>query len=739
MLALGEPDLHLPLVTALSQVYAFMGRRGSGKTYGAGRLVELLIMAGGQDVIIDPVGVWWGVRFMKDGKTPSGLHVPVFGGWHGDMPLPSTSGKVFAELVAAHSTSMVLDVSDMTGAEQRRFVAEFCAELFHAKKRSRSPVLVVFEEAQEFVPQHVRGEVAKMVGSVERLIKLGRNYGVGAALISQRPQAVNKDVLNQAEVMLAFQLTGPQERKAIAGWVQETGAGDRAIADDLPALPVGTAMVWSPQWLQKFGKFKIGKKDTYDASATPDGRADESRRKLPPIDLEAVRGALKSVEAELADNDVHALKAEIRKLRAAARATPYPQPKPERVEVEVVPARVFRQLEAFEAKAVKISRDLERVIEEAATIQAASNGLRKELDATRGVIKTSTAPNGAPAARQTIGDWPKPGPVEGVATDIGKGPFTMLRALATRHPKPLSKKQLATLSGYAVKGRTFRDYVYRLNAGGYITRAGEDVALTELGLTTAGGPVPPKSPHELVAMWKSELTGKAKDILELLAAEPRTWGREEIGGHRTIQLDPGAARSAITSTGSKPTISSGRPPEGSSLTRNSRFERRPSHALQQTSPAPHGLRVRRVGAIQRGVPRRQVRRVRAPDERARHRSGQRHRACRRSRDGLRAHPRHRRVSPPGAASRGRAARGAVFRGVAAPGEGPRGGGVTILDAIGKCLEEGGWMRPKSTPDDPSGWVRPTMVVNQWVEPNGERRRHLDVSPDDILGDWEWRP
>lgn len=157
-------DLKLPAANAASQVYAFMGRRGSGKTYGAGRLVEQLDEQEGQFCIVDPVGVWWGLRLAADGKS-QGLEVPVFGGQHGDLPLPHIAGKVFAEMLATRSTSMVLDVSDMTITEQRTFVGEFAAELFQAKKRHKSPVLVLFEECQEFVPQHVIGEQAKMVSA----------------------------------------------------------------------------------------------------------------------------------------------------------------------------------------------------------------------------------------------------------------------------------------------------------------------------------------------------------------------------------------------------------------------------------------------------------------------------------------------------------------------------------------------------------------------------------------------
>lgn len=98
---------------AATQKYAFMGRTGSGKTYGAGKLVELLLEAGHQAVIVDPVGVWYGLRFLADGKTPA-FKIPVLGGQQGDVPLLATAGKVVADLVANHATSLVLDVSEFT-------------------------------------------------------------------------------------------------------------------------------------------------------------------------------------------------------------------------------------------------------------------------------------------------------------------------------------------------------------------------------------------------------------------------------------------------------------------------------------------------------------------------------------------------------------------------------------------------------------------------------------------------
>lgn len=54
MLRLAE-DLKLPL-DAATQTFAFIARKGAGKTYAAGKLVELLLDAGVQVVVLDTVG-----------------------------------------------------------------------------------------------------------------------------------------------------------------------------------------------------------------------------------------------------------------------------------------------------------------------------------------------------------------------------------------------------------------------------------------------------------------------------------------------------------------------------------------------------------------------------------------------------------------------------------------------------------------------------------------------------------
>jgi len=304
--------LKLPL-SAVTQVLAFMGKRGAGKTYAAGKFVEGLVGARAQVVVVDPVGNWWGLRLAADGKAP-GLSIPVFGGARGDLPLEPSSGAVVARAVVERGLSAVLDVSHLRKAGRQRFVTDFAEELFHLKKTDRSALHIVLEEAHVFVPQRTHAGQERMLGALEDVIKLGRNYGIGASLLDQRPQAVHKDVLNQTECLLAFQLMGFHERKAIEQWVEDKGVGKGDVAK-LSELAVGTALVWSPQWLGFFGRVKIGRKRTFDASATPTvGRAERRAGALADVDLDELRVAMAATVAKAEADDPKALRRRIGEL-----------------------------------------------------------------------------------------------------------------------------------------------------------------------------------------------------------------------------------------------------------------------------------------------------------------------------------------------------------------------------------------------------------------------------------------
>jgi hypothetical protein len=531
-----SPDLKLPL-DAVTQTFAFLARRGAGKTYGASKLAEEFATAGAQVVVLDPVGVWWGLRLAANGKD-KGIDIPVFGGEHGDIPLEPTGGALVARAIVEHGISVVLDVSHFRKGQRKQFCTDFAEELFHLKKKHRSPMHLFVEEAQVFVPQKTFHGDERMLGAFEDIIKLGRNYGIGATLISQRPQAVNKDVLNQTECLVVLQTNGKQERTALAAWMTEKDV-DFSMLDELPKLEQGDAFVWSPSWLKTFKRIHIAKKWTFNASATPEVGKATAERHLGAIDLGALEAAMKETVARAKADDPKALRAELAQLRAevakGAKAMPAPAAKVDtkRVEVPVLKESEIRRLESAAG----------RMVEAAETLEGHADKLRAAADQVLGKMAVVVAP--VPAPRQVAATpiprrapviRPRPAGVGAAAVDVGglSGPQQrILDALAWweafGQPDPV-RVAVATIAECSSKSSAYLNNLGALRSRGLIDypRDGR-VTLTDAGRAGANQPNIPLTNEAMQAAALAAVTGPQAAILRVcISAYPNAHERQYI-------------------------------------------------------------------------------------------------------------------------------------------------------------------------------------------------------------------
>lgn len=527
-------DLELPL-DAVTQKLAWLGRTGSGKSYGATKLAELILTAGAQVLALDPVGIWYGLRLGH------GFDIPVFGGLHGDMPLEPTAGAIVADAVIDHELSAVLDVSGMLSSEQARFAGDFATRFFERKKRLPSAVHLFVEECQEFVPQNAQPGEQRMLHAFERLIKLGRNFGIGVSLISQRPQEVNKKALNQTECLFAFQMTGPQERKAIEGWVSDKGL-DADIGALLPKLAVGQPHVWSPQWLKISKTIRIAKKQSLDASSTPKvGEARASRDvKLGPIDLARLRNDMAATIEKAKAEDPKVLRARIVELERAlkAKAPSAPAAKIQRVEVPCIPEKQLTKLGQLLDKATKERDQLEAVLQLAKVITA-------DINTTTMRRLAPSRPALPPAKTQVLGNQHEPRVMGRVAPErqgksgaqlngsadasVGNsGLRRMLIALAQR-PQGLTNKQLGVRAGVSSRSGTFSTYLSKARSNGWVDGSGA-LRITPEGLTALGMYDPLPTGTDLLDHWTRELGGGASRMLQVLAETyPTELTNEQLG------------------------------------------------------------------------------------------------------------------------------------------------------------------------------------------------------------------
>jgi hypothetical protein len=503
------PGLSVPAAELATKVVAALGMRGSGKSNEMAVIAEQLLGAGIQVIVLDDVGIHFSLRLAPNGKSPSGLNIPVLGGRHGDIPLLPTAGELVAKSLAETGSSAVLDISGFRKGERARFAAAFAETLFRAKQQHPGPCFLILEESQRWVPQVIRfkgeGE-ERMLGAFMEIAEVGRNYGIGMGLISQRPQKINKEVLNLTELLFAFQTNGVLERKAIAEWVQETGAEGRAeVHNELPSLTTGEALVWSPAWLRLFKRYKLPKKTTYDAGATP--LTARAQVKTKPLELGELSAAMAAVTEQAKANDPKALQAEVARLRreltAGGKAAPAVAPKVVERVVERVPPALHRLIAG-------LGKNLGRVASEIGQLSKAYMDIENAVAAAQA---TASVPKAHPVESPLFlrAEIPKPHTngvrkqaaprVEGELTRAARALLTAIAQMGGRATDP----QISILSGYSLHSSSFANAKGELRSAGLIDYQGDDRLLTELGRAATVDVPPAPTGEALFRFWTGKL------------------------------------------------------------------------------------------------------------------------------------------------------------------------------------------------------------------------------------------
>lgn len=546
--------LSLP-INAVTEKLGFIGRTGSGKTYAAQRLAEEMHRAGAQFVALDPVGKWWSLRLAADGKSPS-IPVPVFGGLHGDVPLEPTAGKLVADVIVDRGIPAVVDVSQFeSDAAKARFMTDFGNRFFFRKKAAApSAVHIFMEECQEFVPQNPQRDEAQMLHAWTRIQKLGRNYGIGSSLISQRPQEVNKKVLNQVECLFVFQLTGPHERKTVAWWIQEKGI-DEDIAAELAKLERGCPHVWSPAWLKVSKVVRITEKTTFDASSTPKVGQRADVKELAPIDLEKLRHDMTATIERAKAEDPRELRRRIAELEKDLRKSRAAAPAIGPDEVERIYRDTAKQVKASFRPLLKRMLDFLSPIQSTVpnlltTISAAMDeaqplkhpGLQKrdkscEKYATKNPLEKHRAPE---PPRHRTSSFPPSSEGEKQEASLGNsGLRRMLIALAQRNG--LTAKQLGVRAGMSSKSGTFSNYLGKARSTDWIRGSRDRLEITETGRAALGSYDPLPEGEELLSYWLGELgnSGANRMLSALAERYPKSMTAEELGEASNISAASG--------------------------------------------------------------------------------------------------------------------------------------------------------------------------------------------------------
>jgi len=542
-------DLELPALELACEVTTFVGNRGGGKTNGAVVAVEQMLDAGVQVVVLDYVGIWYGLRLKSDGKTPSRFVIPILGGRHGDIPLSASAGRVVAEALASRHSPAVLDLSAFSQADRCRFATDFGEVFFQSKKQHRGPSLVVLEESQRYVPQRLWKGQERMYGAWSEIAEVGRNFGIGLFLITQRPQKINKDVLNLSDNVFAFRTNGVHEREAIDDWVQEKEVTrPRDIADQMPTLPTGTCFAWSP--VRKiFGSYKFHLKTTYDSGATPAGFADAVVTR--PLDLAKLEEAMGEAAREAAKGTPSAMAAEVGRLRtkvaelerSLARKTPDAPATVVRTVAAPVSPRLRCELVGLSSAYQKLGDDVARKI--AQSVEASTSKLaelvalldRPAAESKKIVSEvvphTRTTPASSPAEHRQS-------PPEGYVKLTAGQRAVLETSFQYADQGGVSKEMLTVLTGYK---RSSRDtFLQQLKALGMLESRGDRYLPSSAAEDAYGGQLERlPAGDSLLEYWRNRLPEGERRVLDV-AVECYPEGVEketidEVTGYRRSSRD----------------------------------------------------------------------------------------------------------------------------------------------------------------------------------------------------------
>ncbi len=177
-------------------------------------------------------------------------------------------------------SGLPFDVVDATVAVLTRALFDYN---FWSPVATRQPVLLVFEEAHNYLPRKpIEGRKTFARNAVEKVAKEGRKYGVSAMIVSQRPSEISETILSQCNTMVLMRMNNPDDQEYAARVVSDQF---RSLISLLPSLKPGEGFIIGDSVLMPMRTLidmppkspQSANMDFFTLWATGNGRSDPER------------------------------------------------------------------------------------------------------------------------------------------------------------------------------------------------------------------------------------------------------------------------------------------------------------------------------------------------------------------------------------------------------------------------------------------------------------------------------
>ena len=161
---------------------------------------------------------------------------------------------------------VVIDLQGLSDTAKQIITALISSEVLQAASSKSDPIrpcMLIYEEGHNFAPA---GQAAVSHRIIRKIAGEGRKFGVGFAVISQRPSKLDPDVTSQCNTLIVMRLKNPDDQRFIA---RTSDMVSQADLDELPSLSTGEALIFGRSIAAPL-LVKIGTKALMHGGESPD-------------------------------------------------------------------------------------------------------------------------------------------------------------------------------------------------------------------------------------------------------------------------------------------------------------------------------------------------------------------------------------------------------------------------------------------------------------------------------------
>ncbi|MBV9498626.1 MAG: DUF87 domain-containing protein [Acidobacteriaceae bacterium] len=533
----GKLDCDLPALVDTRLL--IQANSGGGKSW----LLRLIAeRAGIQMIVLDSEGEFASLRESLD---------MLLVGTGGELPANPRHAALLARRLIDYRVSAVIDLYELRLSERRHFVRLFLDSLIHLPRELWRPTLVILDEAHIYCPERGSGE-AESTEAVISLMSQGRKRGYAGIIATQRLSKLHKDAAAEANNVIIGRtwLDADQGR---AGDALGFSKSDRLKLRDLER---GEFYAFGPAFSQP-GVIHFRS----DRVRTTHPRPGQRHLLTAPAPSKAIRNVLgkfadlpHEVDAEIRGFDearkrILELERENKKLKSSKAVPQIDQAGIERA----VAVAVERERAAWRQKVERGRARLEQMMGAVASAGQAFEKLEVLLGETGSEWASTAAmvepPDSSMNHRRSgvakedhrlasSGSFDE-------STKLGSGERRILTALV-QYREGRNKSQVAILSGYALNGGGFNNYLGGLRTRGLIQGNGDRLAITQMGIEALGSWKPLPTGPALIDYWRARLGKAERLILEALTESyPDALSKGEVAAKAGYEANGGGFNNAL--------------------------------------------------------------------------------------------------------------------------------------------------------------------------------------------------